>query len=143
MSHVRKCILDGTKYEYCPNCSGYNSNEKWRLIYCSDNCRQIDHIRDAYKSKKISVEEAKKQLSNYDVPSIENILDWAKPIIEEILKDTTSTVIEELEVSTEETPEPTFTRKRGKKNKKLFNEEIVNENLETEKIIENDQRIDD
>lgn len=129
MSHKRKCVLDGTIYEYCPNCSGYNSNEKWRLIYCSDNCRQIDHIRDDYKSGRIDLNTAKSEMRKYNVPNLNKIMDWAKETIKEILSEDNSLIEEK--VSKIDNEIISDVNKRKRKNKKSNNNEtIVNEDLE-------------
>lgn len=82
----RKCIIDGTIYKYCPHCSNYNSNEKWRLIYCSENCMNIHKVYDAYKAKKIDKVEAKNRLAECDLSNYGNISAFIKEVLDEVVE---------------------------------------------------------
>lgn len=123
MEHERHCIVSPTKhiYSYCPHCGQYNKNEKWRLIYCSENCKNIYHICDDFKNSKISVSEAYSELSKYEIPNMEDI--------NEVIKSTVTEILEE---------------GRPKKKKKIVNEiaetpieEIIEEPVVTALIEEN------
>lgn len=50
MSKGRICIVDKTEYQYCPNCPGYNPSEKWRFVYCSDNCKKIYEACEGFRN---------------------------------------------------------------------------------------------
>mgnify|MGYP003301302184 CR=1 FL=1 len=75
MALDRKCIVcpDKHHYKYCSNCSGYNSKETWRFLFCGENCRGIYDIATRFVSGKITGLQAKKELKNFDLSDLENI----------------------------------------------------------------------
>lgn len=95
MALDRKCIVcpDKHHYKYCSNCSGYNSKETWRFLFCGENCRGIYDIATRFVSGKITGLQAKKELKNFDLSDLEfyhsiikkNIMDILS--FEEIIKE--------------------------------------------------------
>ena len=85
MATNRKCIVcpDKHHYKYYSNCSGYNSKETWRYLYCSENCRSIYDIATRFSRGKITELEAKKELENYDLTDLE----FYNPTIKKEIKD--------------------------------------------------------
>ncbi len=73
----KTCIVCRTRYKYCNACRQYNPNETWRNLYCSDNCRQLYHIYDAIRAKKLSDEEAGEKIAKYDT---DNLASFNEPI---------------------------------------------------------------
>ena len=51
MSKFRKCVVCGSTYKYCPNCSEYENIGRWHNLYCSENCRDINYLYREYKTK--------------------------------------------------------------------------------------------
>jgi len=144
---IRKCIVCGNEYKYCPHCSAYNAGETWRFVYCSDDCRMIDAITSWYATGKINESEAKFKLSDYAVP--ENIINKdivaaitaiktmgkiakeiksidevkvEEPIVDEIVVEDTMDDVETIEEPTieveEKIEESSFVEKHDVKNKK-------------------------
>ena len=98
----RKCIIDGIIYKYCPTCSDYNSNEKWRLIYCSENCMNIHSVYNAYKANKISKSEATRKLSNCDLSNYSNVSGFIKEVLDEVINTKKTKVVLDKQLSEEE-----------------------------------------
>ena len=67
MAHERKCTVCGATYEYCPRCKEYASEPKWKLNYCSEDCKEVFNTIDKFIFKHISADDAKKILSKSKV----------------------------------------------------------------------------
>ena len=87
MALDRKCIVcpDKHHYKYCSNCSGYNSVETWRFLYCSENCREIYDIATKFVNGKLSGLDAKHKLEKLDLSDLEFYHSVIKKNIEDIL----------------------------------------------------------
>lgn len=83
----RICIVCGKNYEYCSHCGKFNPREKWRYLYCSENCREIWKVCNGVENEGLSIAEAKQRLSKCDVPSNDVINKDLVPIIERINKE--------------------------------------------------------
>ena len=139
MAKIRSCIVDAQEYKFCPNC-GDNADQKWRMIFCSDNCRAIKKVWDSYTAGKMTASEAKDELGNCDMTKMDSFLPYIKPGIDEIMgivpvvEEAIPIIEEELSVI-EETPiveeepmvveQPFFYSKKKKNRKK----DIVNDDL--------------
>lgn len=93
MDKTRICCIDNTSYEYCPRCGKSNPNEKWRFLYCSEDCKELDRIVREYKNKTITIEKANEELKKIKVPATSNvqatvdeIMAYIKPVIEPVFK---------------------------------------------------------
>ena len=87
MALNRKCIVcpDKHHYKYCSNCSGYNSKETWRFLYCSQNCREIYSIATDFVNGKLTGLDAKHKLEKLDLSDLEFYHSVIKKNIEDIL----------------------------------------------------------
>lgn len=87
MALDRKCIVcpDKHHYKYCSNCSGYNSKETWRFLYCSQNCREIYSIATDFVNGKLTGLDAKHKLEKLDLSDLEFYHSVIKKNIEDIL----------------------------------------------------------
>ena len=83
MAHERKCIVDSKIYQYCPRCREYNSDEKWRLIYCSEDCKNADEILKQFKAGQITASKAKKALAKYNIDTT-NGTSYTQPLFDAI-----------------------------------------------------------
>ena len=127
MSKIKTCIVCGKKYEFCAHCRRTNSNDLWRNIYCSKECREIFDTCSRYAGHSISAEDAYNKLIEYNFErkdiqmSVKNTVD---EIIEEVEKvDVPKEGGEETKTETiisEDTPK--FRRPRRRRNKKSNNE---------------------
>ena len=87
MALDRKCIVcpDKHHYKYCSNCSGYNSKETWRFLFCSQNCKEIYSIATDFVNGKLTGLEAKHKLEKLDLSDLEFYHSVIKKNIEDIL----------------------------------------------------------
>lgn len=104
MARIRTCIIDGKKYKYCPRCAEYINEPSWKMIYCSDNCKDIDIIVNEYSFDHLTKDEAKEKLENCDLSNIENFNDEIKDAVKSIISDTSKKRRRKSEVA-EETEE--------------------------------------
>ena len=103
MAHEKKCIVCGKEYKYCSHCSQYNSDETWRYLYCSENCRKIFHIFSDVKGKAISEEEARKRFKECDLSDIDSFSDELKAMIGGASKEEAKEELANLEVEVDDT----------------------------------------
>ena len=114
----KTCIVCRTKYKYCNTCRQYNPNETWRNLYCSDNCRQLYHIYDAIRAKKLSDEDAGKEIEKYD---ISNLMSFNEPmrsvlmVAKNSVKKPVVKAVEETKPVAEEKPKKQTTRRKKPK----------------------------
>ena len=70
---LRTCCVCHEEYSFCPVC---NSEDRlkptWHFAYCSENCKNIYTVTSDYEDKKISADDAKKQLNKLDLSQIAN-----------------------------------------------------------------------
>lgn len=64
---MRKCILCGKEYEYCPTCPKDKDKAPWHKLYHSENCRNIFNALNDYNFKLVTKSEAKTRLSACDL----------------------------------------------------------------------------
>ena len=79
----RICKCCGKQYEYCPHC-GKHSDELWRNITDTEECREVLNIVSAYNMKLANKDQVKKVLDKFGVT------DYGK------YKDSISSVLNEL-----------------------------------------------
>ena len=107
----RKCIVDAKQYNYCPHCKD-NPNETWRFLFCSENCRDIYHVLELWVAKKLTSEQAREQLNNYELPPLDTIKAALRANIAQINKETEEVTVPKAQP-----------KKRGRKKKILVNED--------------------
>lgn len=139
MAKKRKCIICGTKYEYCRNCSRYNPEETWRNLFCSENCMNIFNIvSKCNDTKELTVQEAYNELSKADLTKKSQFNECILTEIEKILSDgEPKTSIEKIDDSNGEKNKKTFIKKTSEKKKENIKEatKVVENNTTTEKIV--------
>lgn len=64
---TRNCIVCGTEYEYCGNCSKHASLPAWMAIYHDENCKTIMHIATEFMAGNLSKADAKIALDKCDL----------------------------------------------------------------------------
>ena len=64
---MRKCVLCGKEYEYCPGCPKDYRKPLWHKLYHDENCRNIFEELNNYNFKLATKEETKDILSNCDL----------------------------------------------------------------------------
>lgn len=84
MAFERTCIVDRVKYKYCHNCSDFDPTEKWRYLYCCDNCRQIYLACDDFVNNNISALEAQDKLNALDLSKKDEFIGTIRKNIDDI-----------------------------------------------------------
>lgn len=82
-----KCKTCGTEYKYCLNCPAYRDEPKWRITFCSQNCKDIFDTLVAHTIGRMNKKEAKNALLSLDL-SKQSVFDTdMQAHIEEILSN--------------------------------------------------------
>lgn len=91
------CIVCGSKYTFCPNCTEYDYLPRWMGNFCSDNCHDIFEVANDYTHKLMTKEEATEAVKNLDFSKRANYTGGVKKAINEILgeKDEEKSQVEE------------------------------------------------
>ena len=89
MAHAnKKCLCDGVKYSYCPDCSRADAlKPSWYSEFCSENCMILWTTLTKYNMSMLSKSEAKAIISGLDLKSIESYAqcvqrDYTKVMVE-------------------------------------------------------------
>lgn len=88
MAHERKCILCGTKYQYCPKCPSYSHLPTWMISFDKKDCRDIFKSVCDYNFGKISAPEAKAVLDEYPDMNYSHFSAITQNAIAKILEET-------------------------------------------------------
>lgn len=88
MKSMRKCTLcPSHQYEYCTICKKDSIVESWRLLFDSENCRDIYHILSEYAFNRKTAIEAYNELQKYNIPDKELIQTSLRKNYEDLLKE--------------------------------------------------------
>lgn len=69
----RKCLCDGTKYSYCPDCSRADAlKPTWYSDFCCETCKDLWLTLTRYNMNRLTKEEAKSIISELDLKPIES-----------------------------------------------------------------------
>jgi hypothetical protein len=64
---MRKCVLCGKEYEFCPTCNKDKHKPMWYKLYHDENCKNIFDALNNYHFELTTKEEAKDILSKCDL----------------------------------------------------------------------------
>lgn len=81
MAETRKCIICGTQYNYCPHCG---KDPSWKLMYDTEECRQVGNIVSAYNMKVMSKERAMNEINNLNIRDFEKFDEKISKVLTEI-----------------------------------------------------------
>lgn len=81
---MRKCAVCGTNYSYCPRCGEDKDKPAWYFTFCSSNCKKIYEVTAKFEEKWITLEDAKKLLTNLNLSNVDNFGESYKLSIEKI-----------------------------------------------------------
>lgn len=126
MAKSKECVVCGTKYEYCGNCNGAKKADTWRNNFCSENCRDLFKTASDFAGKLITVEDAKRQLSDINLNI--NYTPQISGVIAEIL--TAETAKKEVEVAVD-----TETKVAETSIEKIPTEEVSSVDDKTEEMV--------
>lgn len=137
MAKKRECIICGTKYKYCRNCSQYDPEETWRNLFCSENCKDIFNIAsEHFDSKNTNVQEAYEKLSEKDLSKKSQFNKHILAEIEKILSDGQSKIsVEKTEESEDKDEVKKPVVKSSPVRKKETAKAVVKTATATEKIV--------
>lgn len=94
MRSERICSICGNHYDYCPSCGIGSPKERWRNIYCSENCKNIFDILSKWKNTVISSVDADKALKELHIDSIK-LNEYLQSDVDAIKAATTSIMTDE------------------------------------------------
>jgi hypothetical protein len=67
----RICKVDGTVYDYCPNCDKYQNEPKWKVSFCCENCRSVFNTLVDNSVGKLTKKQTRNALSKLDLSKME------------------------------------------------------------------------
>lgn len=126
MANEKKCLVCGQGYKYCGHCDKNAKQNRWKLNYCSENCRDIFKTVMEYVGGSISIADAKDRLVklNLDIKigdsvstSFAKIMQYKKPEKKTVEKEETKP-----EVTEEVAEKPQPVRKPRKRRPKKIEE---------------------
>ncbi len=82
----RSCKVCGDQYYYCPSCVPLDAPDRYKMVFCSTNCKDIFDVVSDYSFKKIDKFVAKSKLSELDTSKYNQFSDKIKADIDEIMK---------------------------------------------------------
>ncbi len=82
MAKTKRCLVCNSLYEYCPHCNG--NPTPWKVLYCSEECRNVFDVCCAYEGKRITQEEAYNRLNELNIKD-KNIQKSVKGSVEKIM----------------------------------------------------------
>lgn len=86
------CFCCGKKYSYCPTCYPDMNKPSWYMMWCSEQCKDLDNILAKHTMGNITTEEAKKRIQKLKLKEIsfanesiknhyENIMNYKDEIV--------------------------------------------------------------
>ena len=82
MARIRKCVLCGKEYEYCPRCD--TTKPTFYLKYCGENCNKIAEILNLFQFGHVNQEYAAMELMKCDL-KMDSYSEKTRKYIENIL----------------------------------------------------------
>lgn len=120
----RTCKCCGEIYTFCPTCTNVKPEEKYLMMFCSKNCRDIFYNCSLYSVGQLDREKAQSILSELDLSKKEQFSEQLQKDISEIMY---VEPVYEYQDIVEETPEEMDTSARKSKRNKKVTEEVLPE----------------
>lgn len=83
----KTCIICGTKYSYCPNCSEFSKYPTWMTLFHDENCKELYFITSGYLAGEISAEKAKERYNKCDLTNRKNFNNNVKRVLSELFDE--------------------------------------------------------
>lgn len=83
----RTCIVCGEKYRYCSHCGSYKDKPAWMRSFDVENCRDIYHAVNRYRTGENTVAETAAALKACDLSKRANFPEWLDEFVTVILHD--------------------------------------------------------
>jgi len=80
MAHLnKKCLCDGTRYSYCPDCSRADAlAPSWKSEFCSETCMTLWMTLTRFGMNRLTKSEAKSIIEGLDLKPIDSYVDCVK-----------------------------------------------------------------
>lgn len=85
MAYERTCMICGKQYQYCPHCSSFKSEPRWKSAVHDTNCKKIMDTLQLHFSGNLTDAEALTRLKDSDLTAIETASDSIKNQVQQIL----------------------------------------------------------
>ena len=82
----RSCKVCGDQYYYCPSCVPLDAPDRYKMVFCSLNCKDIFDVVSNYAFKKTDKLTAKSILSELDLSKRNQFSEKISEDIDEIMK---------------------------------------------------------
>lgn len=87
--HIRNCVICGQAYKYCMGCpEQYNTQETWRNIFCSENCRDIYQTYNSLKAGEIDASAARQKMKALDMSRWNKVSGFIKEVLSPVVDET-------------------------------------------------------
>lgn len=80
----KTCIVCSKQYTFCTGCSEFDSEPRWKAIYCDENCKKLFEYASGFLAGEITKAQAKAGFDSCDLsykasihPSIQKAIDTA------------------------------------------------------------------
>lgn len=83
----RSCKVCGDQYYYCPSCVPLDAPDRYKMVFCSLNCKNIFDIVSNYAFNKIDKVAAKEMLSELDLSKRNQFPEKIKTDVDAIMKN--------------------------------------------------------
>ena len=103
----RTCVVCGREYSYCPHCEKDRNDETWRMVYCSNDCREVFKTVVDYKNGRIDGNAANGRLRFVDLGR----RDFYQPEIKGLVGD----ILSYQEESRSDVPKPKYVNNKFRK----------------------------
>lgn len=85
MAYERTCMICGKQYQYCPHCSSFKSEPRWKSAVHDANCKKIMDTLQLHFSGNITDVEALTRLKESDLTAVGTASDSIKNQVQQIL----------------------------------------------------------
>ena len=67
MAYEKTCTICGAEYKYCPYCEQFKTEPKWKIMFCSEPCRETYMAINRQYYGHISASEALNEIKKHNV----------------------------------------------------------------------------
>ena len=131
---LRKCVVCGNAYKFCPRCNEDVDKPLWYFTFCSEQCKNIYDITSSYEDGRITANDAKDKLDKLELSKTDNFGASYKASITKINSVTTIK-----KVIADEVVE-TMVETKDEEIVETVEEPIIVETVEEEKVIKKSKR---
>lgn len=85
MAYERECLLCKKHYRYCPYCSDFEHEPRWKIMFHDENCNRIFDTLQKHSTKKYTDAEAVKILKSCDLSVLKNSTETIRKQVQAIL----------------------------------------------------------